>query len=201
MTGLTEIPLFPLDTVLLPDGFLPLRIFERRYLDMIRECSRNDSGFGVCLLLEAETAEHPVQHAAVGTLAMIRDFYTLKDGLLGITCEGTQRFLVTRTRSEADGLLIGAVEWLTESPPTAIPESYGLLVHIAERLLEKLDGRYPGFTPDRLLDAAWVSYRLTEWLPLDNPVRQCLLELNDPLERLRRLLEAVPGFQEEEPGE
>lgn len=201
MTGLPEIPLFPLDTVLMPGGLLPLRIFERRYLDMIRNCGREESGFGVCLVLEAESPERPVQHAAVGTLAMIRDFYTLKDGLLGITCEGAQRFLVTRTHSAADGLLTGAVDWLPDPPPTAIPEEYGLLAHIAERLLEKLEGRYPGFTPDRLQDAAWVGYRLSEWLPLDNAARQSLLELNDPLERLQRLLEAMPGVQEEEPGE
>jgi len=50
----TEIPLFPLRTVLFPGGNLPLRIFEQRYLSMIRECAINDSGFGVCLIKEGE---------------------------------------------------------------------------------------------------------------------------------------------------
>ena len=31
-----DLPLFPLRTVLFPGGILPLRIFEPRYVDMIR---------------------------------------------------------------------------------------------------------------------------------------------------------------------
>jgi len=52
----STLPLFPLQAVLLPGASIKLRVFERRYLDMVRECGRNGSGFGVCLILEgAET--------------------------------------------------------------------------------------------------------------------------------------------------
>ena len=44
---MTELPLFPLAGVLLPYGRVPLQIFEQRYLDLVRECMRNDTGFGV----------------------------------------------------------------------------------------------------------------------------------------------------------
>ena len=86
MDGL-EIPLFPLRTVLFPDGLLPLRIFEQRYLAMVRECARSESAFGVCLIVEGEEAISPVRIAPVGTLAYIVDWFTLEDGLLGVTDE------------------------------------------------------------------------------------------------------------------
>jgi len=80
----TEIPLFPLRTVLFPGGNLPLRIFEQRYLSMIRECAINDSGFGVCLIKEGEEAIAPVKPVQIGTLARIIDWFTLEDGLLAV---------------------------------------------------------------------------------------------------------------------
>ena len=87
-----EIPLFPLRTVLFPGAVLPLRIFEQRYLAMIRDCARNNTGFGVCLIREGEEAVSPVKPAQVGTYAQIVDWYTLEDGLLGVTTIGTDRF-------------------------------------------------------------------------------------------------------------
>jgi len=49
---LTALPLFPLQSVLFPDGWLPLRIFEVRYLDMIRSRHKADQPFGVVCLSE-----------------------------------------------------------------------------------------------------------------------------------------------------
>jgi len=91
-----DIPLFPLNTVLFPGGPLSLRIFEPRYLDLVRDCTRNGSGFGVCLILQGREAGEPAVPAAVGTFARIVDFYTLSDGLLGIRAEGGERFRVER---------------------------------------------------------------------------------------------------------
>ena len=44
------IPLFPLNIVLFPGGPLPLRIFETRYVDMVRNCMRASANFGVVLI-------------------------------------------------------------------------------------------------------------------------------------------------------
>ena len=87
-----EIPIFPLRTVLFPDGFLPLRIFEQRYLKMVRDCASQGSVFGVCLILEGEEAIAPVRTATTGTVAEIVDWYTLEDGLLGVSAVGADRF-------------------------------------------------------------------------------------------------------------
>ena len=63
-SALVDIPLFPLASVLFPGGRLHLRIFEPRYLDLVRECSRHGSAFGVCLIL---AGHEPAVPAAIGT--------------------------------------------------------------------------------------------------------------------------------------
>jgi Lon protease-like protein len=191
----TEIPLFPLRTVLFPDGHLPLRIFEQRYLSMVRECARNDSGFGVCLILEGEEAIAPVRTANLGTLASIIDWYTLEDGLLGVSAVGTCRFIVEHTRRQQDGLLLGRVSRLPEAAPCVVPEAYSVLSQVLQRFLDRMGSNYGGYSPDLLDDAIWVGYRLSELLPLSTIEKQQLLELTDPIERLQDLLEILPRFQ------
>lgn len=189
------IPIFPLQTVLVPGGFLPLKIFEQRYLDMIRDCVRDDSGFGVCLILDGTEAGETAHHACVGTLAHIRDWNTLEGGLLGIVAQGQQRFLIEATRMRDNGLMIADVCDKAEAPPVEVPEEMHLLSEIVARFMDKLDANYPDFDKKKLQDAAWVGYRLAELLPIRNLERQALLEMDDPLERLQSLLKILPRFQ------
>ena len=101
----TSIALFPLNTVLLPGGPLPLRIFEPRYLQMVSECLKHDRPFGVCLIAKGkEAGEAPVAHE-YGTLARIEDWSQLPDGHLGITARGGERFIVRNTRVAANQLV------------------------------------------------------------------------------------------------
>lgn len=192
-----EIPLFPLRTVLFPDGYLPLRIFEQRYLKMVRDCASNDSDFGVCLIIEGEEAIAPVRPARIGTLAEIVDWYTLEDGLLGVSAIGADRFRVHHTERQADGLMLGQVELIAEPPIQTVPPAYSVLSQVLARFMEKVGDQYPGHTPERLDDANWVGYRLAELLPLAAIEKQQLLELNDPLRRLDSLLQTLPRFQSE----
>ncbi len=192
-----EIPLFPLRTVLFPEGHLPLRIFEQRYLSMVRECARTDTGFGVCLIVEGEEAIAPVQTAPVGTLARIYDWYTLEDGLLGVSATGTSRFTVQHTHKQEDGLLLGQIEFVAEPAPCQVPEAYSVLSQVLSRFMEKVGENYPSYTPGHLEDALWVGYRLSELLPLSAIEKQNLLELDDPVKRLQDLLDILPRFQSE----
>jgi len=192
-----EIPLFPLRTVLFPDGYLPLRIFEQRYLQMVRDCASNDSDFGVCLIMEGEEAIAPVRPASIGTLAEIVDWYTLEDGLLGVSAVGSDRFRIQHTERQANGLMLGQVELLAEPPTQPVPEAYSVLSQVLARFMEKVGDQYPGHTQERLDDASWVGYRLAELLPLAAIEKQQLLELDDPLRRLQDLLQALPRFQSE----
>jgi Lon protease-like protein len=189
-----EIPLFPLGTVLFPVSYLPLRIFEQRYLALVRDCARNDTGFGVCLIKEGSEAGDPATPHAIGTLASISDWYTMDDGLLGVTICGGQRFNTIDTRVDGQGLLHGRIEWLPDSPFQQLPVDYSLLAQMLERMMERMTPGFPDYTVESLEDAAWVGFRLADLLPLDPLVRQDLLELNDPEDRLQRLLELIPSF-------
>ncbi|MGD8358287.1 MAG: LON peptidase substrate-binding domain-containing protein [Lysobacterales bacterium] len=190
-----EIPLFPLRTVLFPGGFLSLRIFEQRYLTMVRDCAREDSGFGVCLIREGEEAVSPVKTAELGTHAQIVDWYTLEDGLLGVSVVGTIRFMIESSWQQNDGLFRADVRVVPEPPPCTLPENYSVLGDVLSRFMEKVGHLYPDFRSEQLDDAVWVGYRLSELLPLAGIERQHLLELTDPIERLQKLLELLPRFQ------
>lgn len=192
---MAEIPIFPLRTVLFPGGQLPLRIFEQRYLDMVKHCSRTNSGFGVCFLVDTEKDPPGFRSARIGTLARIVDWYTMEDGLLGLTTEGTARFILGKERHNEAGLMMAEVTWLPEPPPTQVPVSHDVLCQVLARFMEKAADHYPDYSPESLEDASWVGYRLSELLPLGGLEKQHLLELDDPVDRLQKLLELMPRFQ------
>lgn len=193
--GTRELPLFPLSTVLHPGGRLDLRIFEPRYLDMVRECARSGAGFGVCLIVRGNEAGAPAVPAAIGTLARIIDFSTLPDGLLGIVARGEARFRVQRTRVRDNGLVIAEVDLLPADPALPVPPQSGVLATILRRMAEQVGGEL-GAASDALFDdAAWVAWRLAELLPLEMEERQQLLQSDDPAQRLQWLAEWLPRFQ------
>ncbi len=192
MAGL---PLFPLGNVLFPGGVIHLRIFERRYLDMVADCLRAGSGFGVCLIAHGEEVGAPATPAAIGTLATIEDFTTLPDGLLGITARGSRRFRVVQAVVQRSGLLLGDVEWLDEDPVLPLPPEHGLLAVLLERLGARLDPAVARAPQSRFDDAAWVAWRLGEMLPIQPVERLHLLATESPLARLALLTNWIPRFQ------
>lgn len=192
---LTDIPLFPLNCVLFPGGSMKLRIFEQRYLDMVRECTRTNSGFGVCLILQGEKVGVAAAPAAIGTLARIVDFYTLPDGLLGISLLGCERFHVDHSRVRDNGLAHGMVRVWPAEASVELPPEFDLLATILERLLEQIGGESAKAERYLFSDAGWVGFRLAETLPLENTERQYLLQMTDPLERLSQLMHYLPRFQ------
>jgi Lon protease-like protein len=190
-----DVPLFPLRSVLFPGGRLYLRIFEPRYLDLVRECSRNDRAFGVCLILAGRETGAPAVPAAIGTLAHISDFDRDEDGLLGIVAEGGARFRVTRTRIRADGLLRGDTRLWPGELEVEVPVEFALLQSILERLIETMAPHLRHVPRGNYEDACWLGFRLAELLPLDAGEQQRMLELTDPLQRLAELRDIVPRFQ------
>lgn len=190
-----ETPLFPLNAVLFPGATLGLRIFEARYLDMVRECARGAGTFGVCLIMRGEEAGAPAVPAAVGTLARIVDFDTLPDGLLGITVTGGARFRVQKSRVRDNGLVVGEIRAWPDEPGVPVPVEFALLPAILERLAEQAGLSWRNGPRERYDDASWVGFRLAELLPLGDGERQHLLEVTDPLERLAALRDAMPRFQ------
>ena len=190
-----DIPLFPLSNVLLPGGELQLRIFEPRYLDLVRECTRGGTPFGVCLIADGREVGLPATAAAVGTLADIIDFTTRGDGLLGITARGGGRFRVTRTRVRADGQVRGDITHWPEEPAIEVPVELALLPTILERLIDQMAPHYRNAPRELYDNASWVGFRLAELLPLAPDEAQHMLELTDPERRLAELRDILPRFQ------
>jgi Lon protease-like protein len=182
---MTPIALFPLNIVLFPDGPLPLRIFETRYVDMVRTCMREDRGFGVVLIREGNEVG-PAETFDVGTVAKITDFDQLPDGLLGLSCIGQQRFRIVAKSLAKDGLNLAQVEWLKQEPTVRIPVRHAHLAELLRTVLPQLGEAYADIEM-RLDDAAWIGYRLAEILPIALPDKQRLLEIEDPIQRLDAL--------------
>jgi Lon protease-like protein len=192
-TGTLNIPLFPLNTVLFPEARLPLRIFERRYLDMVSACLRNETPFGVVLIREGMEVGEAARSYDRGTLAHIVDWDRLSDGLLGITARGGERFTVRQQRVEAGQLLTAEVEVIPEQPAEVLPPRFQPLATLVGRLVTELDILPEGATA-RLDDAVWVSWRLAELLPLSLADKQSLLELpaaSDRLAEIQSLLDEL----------
>ena len=182
-----EIPLFPLGTVLFPDGPLPLRIFEARYIDLVRRCMRENSGFGVVLLTEgAEAGDGPTATSDVGTYARIVDFSGQPDGLLGIEARGERRFRILSRSRARDGLNLAEVEWLADEVSVPVPDEFSDLGPALDYVLGQVGDPYESLER-HLDDAGWVAGRLAEILPLPPAHKQHCLELDDPIERLRYL--------------
>jgi Lon protease-like protein len=187
----SSLPLFPLKTVLVPGASLALRVFEPRYLDLVRECGRNASTFGVCLLLEGEEAGIAASTAAVGTEAAIEDFGTGDGGLLALHVRGRRRFQARRTRGRDNGLVVATVDWRDVDVDDELRPEHAVLGQVLRHILEQVGGEHAQAAATRLDDAAWVGWRLVELLPLSDRQRQALLQQDDPHERLDELLALV----------
>lgn len=187
-----SIPLFPLSTVLLPKGRLPLQIFEPRYLDLIGRCLKNDEGFGVVLLKEGgevDTGNEESFHrfAPVGCFAKIVDWDQLPNGLLGITIEGQKKFRLLGSYQRDDLLHIGDVEWLEDDPHIPMPEGAGELENLLQALMDHPHIARLNFSPE-VDDVASLSCILTQLLPIEENIKFELLSETNPLERLERLM-------------
>jgi uncharacterized protein len=181
-----ELPLFPLGTVLFPGGPLSLRVFEPRYLDMVRRCLRTQQPFGVVLILQGAEVGTIEAVADTGTTARIVDFDTRADGLLGLECVGERRFRLVRRWQQADGLHLAESDYLPDERPQALPGDYAHLGELLREVLPRLGGAYV-HVEAHYEDAGWVGDRWAELLPLTPAEKLRLLELADPLARLAQV--------------
>jgi uncharacterized protein len=183
-----ELPLFPLQAVLFPDGVLELKIFEARYLDLVSRCMRESAPFGVVCLRsgrEMEGAER-VELCAIGTTAELVEVDSASAGILLVRCRGGTRFTLDATRQETDGLWVGTVTRVAADPLVAPAPAHADIVKSLAEAIATLaaQGARPFFEPHRLDDAGWVANRWCEILPLPLEAKQRLMTLSDPLARL-----------------
>lgn len=185
-----ELPLFLLNTVLFPGGRLTVRVFEKRYFDMVTTSLKADRPFGVCLIKRGSEVGTAADPQEVGTYAHIVQCDLEQPGILQVTAKGGGRFRVRETTQQKDQLVLGEIEPLTEVAG-AMPERHSRLVEALRHVLDQAgDNSY--FPPPQWDDAAWVSGRLVELLPLPLGLKQALLELDDINMRLDVLAEFFP---------
>lgn len=193
--ALMNVPLFPLNSIVLPRGRIPLQLFEPRYIDMLTRCLKEDRGFVVVLLQEGGEAGRTAAFYDIGTYVRIIDFQQLDNGLLGITVEGESKVSVVRSWQQEDGLNVGDVEYLVEEAESEVPERFSELPSVLKALFRHPVIRDLNMDID-YGDARDVGWRLTELLPLDKQEKQKLVELQDPLERLSRLQGLLEALEE-----
>jgi Lon protease-like protein len=186
------LPLFPLHGALLPGAGITLRVFEQRYLDLLRECSNDSSSFGVCLIMEGTEVGKPAKPAPWGVEARIEDFDLGADGVLLLRLRGARRFRVDQVAVRDNGLVVGQVQWCAADNDDEIRAEHALLSLLLERIIEQVGGPHAKAGPELFDQAAWVGWRLAELMPLEEAQRLVLLQLDDPHRRLDLLLEWIP---------
>ena len=169
---MNEIPLFPLKTVLLPANTLGLKIFETRYLDMIANCMRENSLFGVVLIHKGEETGVDTDVYSIGTSATISDWEHRADGLLGVTALGMERFEILSTNTQSDGLTLAQIKILEDSNSAEIPEQYQYML----KLLDHISAQAGRIHADNQ-SYCEILYQLIYLLPLDVKLKQRLLEI------------------------
>ena len=197
MKNTNDIPLFPLNIVLFPGGRFDLQIFERRYIDLVSHCMKTGTGFGICLLKSGDETNGNNLNQTVyntGTYAKIVDWDQLESGLLGITVEGAVKFVAQDFWKEEDDVLHASVEFSdiesTEADVIPLGDEYTALSELLRNLEDHplVAGRNLSIDYSDLRQLGW---RLSELIPLGIDVRQELLELNDPVERLSKIEKLV----------
>jgi len=192
---LSNVPLFPLRTVLFPGGPLPLRIFEPRYLDMISACMKDGIAFGVLLATPEENRDN-FSATSIGTLASIIDWYQGSDGILGVTAQGGQRFSLESVSQQADGLYLGEMELLEQEPAVSLPEEFKPMAALLENIVDDLGLLYTDLEKS-YDDATWVGYRFAEVLPISLDEKQFCLEQTDAVARLEFLQPLLRAVRQE----
>jgi len=179
---LADIPLFPLNVVLMPGTPLPLHIFEERYKQMVNECLDSETEFGMVLADESGTRE-------VGCTAKIVELVQrYDDGRLVILVEGSRRFKLNNVLS-GKPYYVGDIEYLEDGPQEDVSALAGECVVLLERVVEAATEGSANIEiepPYRNL-----SFTIAGRLEFDLETRQQILELTTERERLTKVKELL----------
>lgn len=194
-----SLPLFPLNVVVCPDGLMRLRIFEARYLDMIKACLKHQTRFAMVAALPASAVD-PASHlpfASVATVLEIIDADVTTVGLIMVTCRGSHRVQIHNYSIQADGLVVGEVSDINNDMQVAIPEDLKGVSTSLQHLIAALPKQgysaedIPILKPYQFQDAAWVANRWVELLDLSLIEKQRLMQIDSPIVRLELIYDAL----------
>jgi Lon protease-like protein len=188
--------LFPLNTVLFPGSTLPLQIFEQRYLNLIKDCMKQQTGFVTVLISEGKEVGATPQIYCTGCYVEIIDWEALENGLLGISVQAKYRAHLSNSSVRDDGLLLAEVSPvesnLDDNP--VLPETFKPLSDTLEQLLNHPFARHYRNKVD-FNNTADICYRLGELLPISNKQKQLLLETETTEQMLDQLALHINALQ------
>ena len=184
---MSDIPLFPLNMVLMPGAPLPLHIFEERYKQMVNECLESESEFGMVLADDSGTRR-------VGCTARIVELVErYEDGRMLILVEGSRRFRLNNILT-GKAYYVGEVEYLEEEPEEEVSALAGECIALLERVVEAATEGSVGIEiepPYRNL-----SFAIAGRVEFDLETRQQILELTSEKERLEKVKELLAAAAE-----
>lgn len=191
------LPLFPLRTVLFPGGVLPLRVFETRYVDMVRERMKREAPFGVIAIRAGTEVGKAAEPYSVGTLAHIVEWDMPELGVLELQTRGGERFRVLETRVQASQLLEARITMLPTTCETDAGDALEVCGKVLGIVIEDLIDQAESEVGDRFVNPfaepyqfdseGWVANRWSEMLPIDLEQKQALLEIEDEAVRLLKV--------------
>jgi Lon protease-like protein len=187
------LPLFPLNSIVFPKGRISLQIFESRYVDLVRKCLREQTGFGIVLIEAGNEVAHKGQKLdihRVGTYCEVVDWNELPNGLLGITVEGKSTFTIIESWREKNNLCMADVTYRQDDSVDAEAIEVGDEFQEYVELLKGLSA-HP-MVEDLNIDISFENLREIAWclgelLPVGNKEKQAILELRDPIRRLEQI--------------
>jgi Lon protease-like protein len=205
VVGVAVLPMFPLGSVLLPGGLLPLHVFEPRYRDMIRDCLRSDDEpeFGQALITRGWETGGGDDRATVGTVARMMQVEALDENRYALIAVGTRRIRVNAWLPDDPYPIADVDDW-----PDADPDASGLELHVAASLArvrsalalaaqltdEDGDAIRPDDT-DISDDPLLATYHLAALAPIGPADRYRLLAADSPMHRLDLLDEILDDVE------
>ena len=182
---LTELPLFPLNIVLMPNMPIPLHIFEERYKIMIGRCILENSSFGILLIKEGAEVGGGAKPFDVGTTAHIDHVERLPEGQINIVVHGERRFRLINPLEEIP-YSVGLVEYIPEPDGIITDEAFDTIQKLFAKYKQGVAGLRGGWSSQAniRMDPQHLSYAIASYLQLPNQIRQQLLEISTTSERL-----------------
>jgi Lon protease-like protein len=205
VSGVNELPLFPLSVVLFPGVPLPLHIFEPRYRQMLADIQAGHSLFGLSYFDSSTSEKDAPAVGSVGCVAKVTDTQALPDGRSNILTIGIIRYRIESYVDNGDPYLVARVSYFEDDDDDSeelhqrsreVAETFTRIAR-AVRTINDERANLPNITdtePQRL------SFLVAAAMEVDTDVKQELLELRLTSERLRRLRDilarAVSGYEE-----
>lgn len=158
-----QLAVFPLPIFLLPGGVTRLRIFEQRYLRMVKEAA-GDKGFALTAFYD----DLPNNVSDWATWVKIVNFETLPEGLLAIDVKAEKMLSISNVTVEPDGLRQGTakvIEHWRQQPHSKDTKQLATSLANVYQDYPELAELYPQPQFD---NATWVCQRWLEIVPLAN---------------------------------